>query len=88
VALSASASDFDGSVTTVAFYNGSALLGTDTTSPYTFSWNNVPPGDYSLTAIATDDAGATTTSGAGDRSRPWCRRAPRHSVAPQQPSRV
>ena len=45
-ALGATAADVDGSVTQVAFYAGSTLLGVDTTSPYTFSWNNVPAGDY------------------------------------------
>ncbi|WP_214105601.1 cellulase family glycosylhydrolase [Acrocarpospora catenulata] len=62
IALAATASDSDGSVTSVAFYNGSTLLGTDTTSPYTFSWTNVAAGSYSLTARATDNGGATTTS--------------------------
>ena len=38
-------SDLDGSVTQVAFYAGSALLGTDTTAPFTFSWTNVPVGE-------------------------------------------
>ena len=69
VALSATASDVDGSVTQVAFYDGSALLGIDTTSPFTFSWSNVPAGDYSLTAIATDDLGADRDVGGCDRSR-------------------
>jgi hypothetical protein len=64
VALSATASDVDGSVTQVAFYAGSTLLGVDTASPFTFSWNNVPPGDYSLTAVATDDVGVSATSAA------------------------
>jgi subtilisin family serine protease len=64
VALSATAGDLDGTVTQVAFYNGTALLGIDATSPFAFSWTNVPVGDYSLTAIATDDGGATTTSAA------------------------
>jgi hypothetical protein len=62
VALAASASDPDGSVSQVAFYNGQTLLGTDTSSPYTFSWTNVTPGSYTLTAIATDNLGATKTS--------------------------
>jgi subtilisin family serine protease len=64
VALSASASDLEGSVTQVAFYAGSSLLGTDATSPFTLSWNSVPVGNYSVTAVATDEGGATTTSGA------------------------
>jgi len=62
VALSAAASDVDGSVTQVAFYAGSTLVGIDTASPFTFSWNNVPAGDYRLTAVATDDAGVGATS--------------------------
>jgi subtilisin family serine protease len=62
VALNATASDVDGRVAQVAFYAGSTLLGADTTSPFTFSWTNVPAGDYNLTAVATDDAGASATS--------------------------
>ena len=64
IGLGATASDLDGSVTQVAFYAGSSLVGTDTTSPFTASWTNVPVGNYSLTAVATDNAGASTTSGA------------------------
>ena len=64
VALSATAGDIDGTVTQVAFYNGIALLGIDTTSPFTWSLTKVPVGDYSLIAKATDDGGATTTSAA------------------------
>jgi endoglucanase len=37
-------------------------LGTDTSSPYSFTWSNVGAGSYALTARATDNAGATTTS--------------------------
>src|SRR5207249_3611802 len=54
IALNANASDPDGSVTQVAFYAGTSLLGTDTTSPFAFTWNSVPAGGYSLTAVATD----------------------------------
>jgi hypothetical protein len=31
----------DGSVAKVEFFNGTTLLGTDTTSSYSFAWNNV-----------------------------------------------
>jgi len=62
IALSATAADSDGTVAKVDFYNGNALLGTDTSSPYTFSWGNVAAGSYTLTAKVTDNAGATTTS--------------------------
>jgi hypothetical protein len=35
---------------------GVRLLGTDTTSPYNFSWNNVAAGSYTLTTKATDNS--------------------------------
>jgi hypothetical protein len=62
IALAASASDSDGSVTKVDFYAGGTLLGTDTTAPYTFSWSNVASGNYALTAKATDNEGGEKTS--------------------------
>lgn len=62
ITINATASDSDGTVTKVDFYQGSTLLGTDTTSPYSFTWNNVPAGGYTLTAVATDNGSATTTS--------------------------
>ena len=63
VGLSANASDANG-IASVAFYNGSTLLGTDNTSPYAFTWQNVPAGTYSITALATDTIGGKTTSAA------------------------
>ncbi|MES2934042.1 MAG: discoidin domain-containing protein [Pseudomonadota bacterium] len=62
VILSATASDNDGSIASVAFYNGNTLLGTVTNAPYTFNWNNVAAGTYTVKAVATDNAGATTSS--------------------------
>ena len=62
VTLTASATDADGSVAKVDFYNGSTLLSEDTVSPYTYSWGNVAAGTYTLTAVATDNNGAATTS--------------------------
>jgi len=64
ITVSASASDSDGSVSKVDFYNGTTLLGTDTSSPYSFTWNAVGAGTYTLTAKATDNANAVTTSSA------------------------
>ena len=60
--ISANASDADGSVEKVAFYNGSTLLHTETTRPYIWDWNNVKAGNYTITAKATDNSGNTTTS--------------------------
>jgi hypothetical protein len=62
VSLGAGASDSDGSVVRVDFYQGSTLLGTDSSAPYAYSWTSVPAGTYSLTAVAVDNAGASTTS--------------------------
>ena len=61
--LTAGASDSDGTVSRVDFYQGSTLLGTATSNPYSISWNNVAAGRYALTAKATDNGGAVTTSG-------------------------
>jgi WD40 repeat protein len=60
--LAASASDADGSVAKVEFFNGSTKLGEDTTAPYGFKWAGVPKGSYTLTARATDDLGTVGRS--------------------------
>jgi len=62
ITINATASDTDGTVSKVEFYNGATKLGEDTSSPYTYTWTNVSAGTYSLNAKATDDDGATTTS--------------------------
>ncbi|MEO8425632.1 MAG: Ig-like domain-containing protein, partial [Verrucomicrobiota bacterium] len=62
ITVNSTASDSDGTITKVELFNGGTLLGTDTTSPYNFSWNNVAVGSYTLTAKATDNTGAVTTS--------------------------
>jgi Domain of unknown function (DUF1929)/Bacterial Ig domain len=64
VNLSATASDSDGTVAKVEFFNGATKLGEDATAPYTFIWSGVPAGSYTLTARATDDVGGTATSAA------------------------
>lgn len=62
--INATASDPDGSVNKVDFYQGTTLIGTDTTSPFSINWNNVAPGSYVLTAQATDNRGVISTSSA------------------------
>jgi hypothetical protein len=62
VNFTATASDADGGVARVEFLSGSTVIGSDTTSPYTFSWANVAAGSYSVSARAVDSAGATTTT--------------------------
>lgn len=62
IPLASTASDPDGTIARVDFYQGTTLLGTVTTTPYTVTWPNVPPGTYTLTAKATDNFGAATVS--------------------------
>ncbi|MEM6766398.1 MAG: Ig-like domain-containing protein [Bacteroidota bacterium] len=73
IVIEADASDSDGTVSKVDFFQGSTLLGTDNTSPYSFTWANAPSGTFALTARATDDDGLTETSTAVNitiRSKP------------------
>ncbi len=49
-------------ITKVEYYSGSTLLGTATTSPYSFSWTGVAANSYILTAKAYDSGGASTVS--------------------------
>ena len=62
IAMSATASDSDGTVARVDFYQGSTLLYSDASSPYGYTWTNVAAGSYQVTAIARDDDGAARTS--------------------------
>ncbi len=60
--LAATATDADGTIAQVSFYKGTELLGTDTSTPYTFAWTNASTGTHTLTARATDNNGLVTTS--------------------------
>ncbi|MBN2508217.1 MAG: fibronectin type III domain-containing protein, partial [Verrucomicrobia bacterium] len=62
--VSANASDTDGTVTQVEFYQNGELLGADTASPYEFTWTAVLQGTYAITAKAYDNDGGATTSDA------------------------
>ncbi len=64
IAIAASASDSDGTITRVDFFAGGAAIGSATASPFAITWTAVPAGQYVLTARATDNGGAATTSGA------------------------
>ena len=79
--INASATDSDGTISQVQFYNGTNLLGTSTTSPYSYIYTTIPAGTYTFTARATDNCGAVTTStvitvtvssgGGGSTCNPW-----------------
>ena len=62
ISIDASATDADGTISKVDFYNGATLLYTDNSTPYSYTWSITTIGNYSITAIATDNKSATTTS--------------------------
>jgi hypothetical protein len=62
IPLAATAGDLDGTIAKVEFYADTTLVGTDTTAPYEFSWPASTAGQYSVTARAYDDKGASTVS--------------------------
>ncbi len=64
IELAAAASDAQGTVTQVQFFQGGTnLLGIATNAPqYTVRWSNVPSGNYTLSARATDNYGLSSTS--------------------------
>lgn len=62
ITLNAAAADADGTVSKVEFFYGSVSIGTSTVSPYSITWNTVPAGTHKLTAVATDNKAAFTTS--------------------------
>lgn len=62
ITITAIATDIDGAVGKVEFYNGSKKLGEKTTAPYIFIWKYVPRGTYSITVAVTDNQNLRTTS--------------------------
>lgn len=61
VTITADASDGDGSVSQVEFFVNGSSIGVDTSSPYSINWT-IGVASYDLTAVATDNESATTTS--------------------------
>lgn len=62
ITFTTTATDPDGTVSKVEYYNGTTLLGSATTAPYTFIWSNVAVGTYSIIAKATDNSNAVGNS--------------------------
>jgi hypothetical protein len=62
ITLTSTANDADGSISKVEFYDGTTLLGSVSSSPFTYTWANAAAGPHSITAKATDNTGAITTS--------------------------
>jgi Bacterial Ig domain len=60
--IAATAADADGTIAKVEFYNGTTLMQTKTSAPYTFDLTNVAAGNYYISAKATDNDGLFTLS--------------------------
>ena len=64
IIIDATASDSDGAISNVEFFNGSSKLGERTSAPWSYTWKDVKEGSYSITAVATDNSGSRTVSSA------------------------
>jgi len=62
--IQATAADSDGTVSSVRFFTNAVSLGIVSNQPYNLPVTNLPAGSYALTAVATDNSGATNTSAA------------------------
>lgn len=62
VHIQANASDLDGSIAAVRFYQNDELLQEITQTPYQWLWESVPVGNYTLKAEAIDDLGEQSFS--------------------------
>ena len=62
ITINAAAADSDGTVSKVEFFANGTLVGTDTAAPFNVVWTNAAAGTYNLTAVATDNGNASTTS--------------------------
>ncbi|MEQ8240764.1 MAG: polysaccharide lyase family 7 protein, partial [Cyclobacteriaceae bacterium] len=62
ITITAEAEDSDGTITKVEFFEGSTKLGEATSAPYSFTWTGAAEGNYTISAKATDNEGASRTS--------------------------
>lgn len=62
IVLRAEAADSDGSIVRVEFFRGASKIGEAVAAPFEATWAGAPAGASTLTAVATDDDGAQTTS--------------------------
>ncbi len=60
--IQATANDTDGSIAKVEFFANGLKLSEDLVAPYEFLYKDILPGNYQITAIATDNRGYSTTS--------------------------
>lgn len=58
--IAATAASPGGSITKVEFFDGAALLNSDTVAPYAYSWTTAAVGNHTIKVIATDNKSQTT----------------------------
>lgn len=62
VLIEAEATDSDGTISKVAFFNADKELGESSNFPYQFTWSGLVPGMYAVSAVTTDNTGISTAS--------------------------
>jgi hypothetical protein len=62
ITITADITDPDGSIVLVEYLDGNTVIGTGTSSPYSFDWNNPSAGDHVITVRVTDSNGGITVS--------------------------
>lgn len=62
ITINVAATDLDGAISLVEFYDGTTKLGEDTTTPYSYTWSNASLGAHQISAKATDNASGESTS--------------------------
>ena len=88
ILIEASASDSDGSVAAVEFYQGANFLGQDTTSPYSFNWTSVSGGCYTIIAKAIDNVGGSSTDTHSITVGLGCGQLPFHGTPSAIPGKI
>lgn len=62
ITISVTATDLDGTITLVEFYDGATKIGESLTAPFNFVWSGATVGTHQISAVATDNGGAQSTS--------------------------
>ncbi|MFN8416335.1 MAG: sugar-binding protein [Cytophagaceae bacterium] len=60
--ITVSVTDADNNVVKVEYFNGNTKIGESTTSPYSFTWLNIPSGSVTLRAVVTDASNNTSSA--------------------------
>ncbi len=60
--ITADSTDQDGYIVQTAFLTNGTQIGVSASSPFSFTWNNAPTGEYVLRSVSTDNRGAVSTS--------------------------